>query len=113
MDKRTYILYPDPLLEQVAGFDWDEGNLEKCHKHCVSSEQIDQVFRGTPHVVPDVRHSKSETRYLGIGRDAEGRYILVAFTLRTLAGERMIRPISARFMHAKEIAHYETQVKSS
>lgn len=111
MDKRTYILYRGPV-EQVAGFDWDEGNLEKCRKHGVSSEQIDEVLRGTPYVFPDVRHSKSETRYLGIGRDAEGRYILVAFTLRTPAGERLIRPISARFMHAKEITYYERQIKS-
>ena len=26
------ILYPGPLLEEVAGFDWDEGNLEKCRE---------------------------------------------------------------------------------
>lgn len=33
--------------------------------------------------------------------------VFVAFTLRVRAGHRWIRPISARYMHAKEIPHYE------
>jgi uncharacterized DUF497 family protein len=100
------------MLEQVAGFDWDEGNRDKCRKHGVTLEQIEQLFRSTPHVFPALKHSKPETRYLAIGRDAEGRHIFVAFTLRNRAGQRLIRPISARFMHAKEIAHYEAQVQN-
>ena len=36
----------------------------------------------------------------------------MAFTLRSRAGQRLIRPISARFMHAKEIAHYEAQIQN-
>jgi hypothetical protein len=36
-----------------------------------------------------------------------GRPLFVAFTLRTRDNRQLIRPISARFMHAKEIAAYE------
>ena len=100
------------MLEQVAGFDWDEGNRDKCCKHGVKLEQIEQLFGSTPHVFPALEHSKPETRYLAIGRDVEGRHIFVAFTVRNRAGQRLIRPISARFMHAKEIAHYEAQVQN-
>lgn len=100
------------MLEQVAGFDWDEGNRDKCRKHGVRLEQIEEIFRSAPHVVPALKPSRSEPRYLAIGRDAEGRHIFVAFTFRNRAGQRLIRPISARFMHAREIAHYEAQVQN-
>jgi uncharacterized DUF497 family protein len=31
----------------------------------------------------------------------------VAFTIRRIDGESFIRPISARYMHRKEIEHYD------
>ncbi|MGH8136764.1 MAG: BrnT family toxin [Steroidobacteraceae bacterium] len=96
------------MRERVAGFDWDEGNREKCQKHDVTVAQIEAAFRGPMRVFPDPGHSAAEMRYLGIGR-AAGRHTLTAFTYRTIDGERLIRPISARFMHAKEIQHYEAQ----
>jgi uncharacterized DUF497 family protein len=40
---------------------------------------------------------------------AAGRHLLIAFTRRAIGGQLFIRPISARFMHAKEIQHYEAQ----
>lgn len=58
---------------------------------------------------PDPAHSATETRYLGIGLTASGRYVLVAFTYRETEKQQFIRPVSARFMHAKEIKHYEAQ----
>ena len=64
-------------------------------------------------VFPDSAHSASEARYLGIGRLASGRYVLVAFTYREIEKRRFIRPISARFMHTKEINHYEAQSQES
>jgi uncharacterized DUF497 family protein len=57
------------MAEAVAGFNWDEGNREKCRKHGVTIEEIE----------------------------------------REIQKKRFIRPISARFMHAKEIKHYEAQ----
>ena len=96
--------------ETVAGFDWDEGNRGKCEKHGVTQEEIESVFRGGGiRVYPDPAHSAVETRYLGVGRTTSGRYVLVAFTYREIEKQRYIRPISCRFMHAKEIRHYEKQ----
>jgi uncharacterized protein len=97
------------MKESVDGLNWDEANREKCRKHGVSLEEIETAFRGPMRVFPDPAHSATETRYLGIGRTASGRRVLVAFTYRTIEEQRFIRPISARFMHAKEIKHYEAQ----
>lgn len=98
------------MIEAVAGFDWDDGNREKCCKHGATREEIESVFRGgTLRLYPDPAHSVSETRYLGIGRTDTGRHVLVAFTYREIEKQRLIRPISARYMHAKEIKHYEAQ----
>ena len=94
----------------IAGFDWDDGNWPKCGRHGVSVEEIEEVFRSDPWVFPDPQHSTRETRMLAIGQVVStGRYVFVAFTLRRFGENRRIRPISARYMHAREIAHYERQ----
>jgi len=98
------------VSERVAGFDWDDCNRTKCTGHGVSIDEIESVFRGEIWVFPDLAHSIRETRFLGIGRTSAGRYVFTAFTLRTRHGERWIRPISARFMHAKEVSHYQAEI---
>jgi len=60
-------------------------------------------------VLPDPLHSKSEERFKAVGRSAAGRWIFVVFTVRARRGKRFIRPISARFMHKKEVEHYEKE----
>jgi len=92
---------------RVSGFDWDEGNREKCQKHGVSIAQIEDFFMNSPRIAPDSKHSDSEDRLIAIGRVKAGRPIFVAFTLRTKEGRRLIRPVSARYMHAKEMEAYE------
>lgn len=92
---------------KIAGFDWDEGNWPKCGKHGVSREEIEQVFSGSPVVMPDP--SPNEPRMRAIGKTAAGRYVFVVFMPREIAGSTKLRPISARYMHQKEIIHYESQ----
>jgi len=99
--------------DAVVGFDWDDGNRKKCQKHGVTLEEIEAALRGSVSVFPDPAHSAVETRYLGIGITAAGRHLLIAFTRRAIGGQLFIRPISARFMHAKEIQHYEAQSQDS
>ena len=88
------------------GFDWDEGNREKCQKHGVSLSEIERLFFSLPVIWPDPAHSQDEARFLAIGRSSKERYIFAAFTIREREGKRYIRPISARYMHQKEIEHY-------
>ncbi len=91
----------------VEGFDWDEGNRAKCQRHGVTITEIEAVLRGQPRIAPDPNHSADEDRLIAIGRNAQNRPLFVAFTLRTLREERLIRPITARYMHAREIQRYE------
>jgi uncharacterized protein len=93
----------------VAGFDWDEGNLAKCAKHGVSIEEIEAFFLGGPVVAPDPAHSAVEDRLIAVGRTVQGRALFVAFTIREKQGHRLIRPVSARYMHEKEIEAYEKE----
>lgn len=92
---------------KVAGFDWDDGNWPKCGKHGVSREEIEQVLLGWPAVMPDPH--PDEPRMRVIGTTTAGRYVFLVAMLRTIDGQARLRPISARFMHQKEIDHYERQ----
>ena len=60
-------------------------------------------------MLPDPMHSKSEERFKAIGQSEDGRWIFVVFTLRTRSGRKLVRPISARYMHKKEVDHYEKE----
>ncbi len=98
---------------QFHGFDWDEGNVAKCQKHGLSVEEIESLFEGAFDVFPDVAHSNVETRLRAIGRGASGRWLFCAFTIRQIGSLNLVRPISARYMHAREVAYYEKEVASS
>lgn len=89
---------------RITGFDWDSGNWPKCGKHGVNREEIERLFlEGQARVAPDIKHTtQTESRHIAVGR-VDNRALFVAFAFR----ENRIRPISARYMHAKEISHYE------
>jgi hypothetical protein len=93
----------------LAGFDWDKDNREKCRKHGVSIAEIEYLLANEPAIAPDLRHSADEDRFIAIGRSEEGRPLFVAFTIRTKKGRRLIRVVTARYMHAKEIERYEKE----
>ena len=91
----------------LAGFDWGQGNLEKCQQHGVSVAEIEGLF-ARPHTLRiDLEHSLTEERLRAIGKTRFGRFIFLVFTLRERAGKLYIRPISARYMHRREIERYE------
>jgi uncharacterized DUF497 family protein len=93
-------------LSQIAGFDWDLGNVRKNEKHGVSMAEAEQVFFNAPLLLlEDAAHSDSETRFHALGKTDEARALHVTFTLRQSGG--LIRVISARDMHRKERAVYE------
>jgi uncharacterized DUF497 family protein len=92
------------------GFDWDSGNLAKCQKHGVTVAEIESLFSGTPLVAPDSLHSMHEQRFRAVGRTITKRPLFVVFTLRKNGETLMIRPISARYMHKKEIEAHEKEI---
>ena len=97
----------------VAGFDWDRGNRTKCQKHGVSIEAIESLFTRAVAILPDDAHSEQEQRFRAIGWTDENRAVFVVFTLRRQGrnpdSDLLIRPISARYMHKKEIESYEKE----
>lgn len=95
-------------FDRVEAFDWDDGNARKStEKHGVSQAEAEQVFFGEPLlVVADARHSGIEARYHALGRTLDGRLLHMSFTLRD--DGRKLRAISARAMHRKERAIYES-----
>ena len=96
------------ISSRVQGFDWDDGNRAKCQKHGVSIPEIEALFMNAPRIAPDPKHSDDEDRMIAVGRTNAGRPVFVAFTIRT-KNRRLIRPVTARYMHAKEIAAYEKE----
>ena len=93
---------------KTAGFDWDDGNWPKCGKHGVSRAEIEDVLLNTPAVMPDPH--PEEPRLRAIGKTFAGRYVFLVFMVRTFDDQLFLRPISARFMHQKEINHYENKI---
>jgi uncharacterized DUF497 family protein len=100
------------MTRKIAGFDWDAGNIGKCRKHGVTLADIEAAFMAGPDVAPDMKHSGAEQRFIAIGKDKVGRPLFIAFTFRVQKGATYIRPISARYMHEKEIRAYETRSKN-
>jgi uncharacterized DUF497 family protein len=97
------------MIEGISGFEWDEDDLEKSQKHGVSVAEIEGLFGRSHAIHVDLEHSDDEERLRAIGRSNKGRYVFLVFTIRKRSGERFIRPISARYMHRKEVEHYEKE----
>ncbi|MGQ0684228.1 BrnT family toxin [Bradyrhizobium sp.] len=94
-------------LEQIVGFDWDEGNSRKsADKHDVSQAEAESIFFNDPLILAeDLRHSGREQRFNALGKTSQDRLLHVTFTLRRSG--TMTRVISARDMHRKERRFYE------
>jgi uncharacterized protein len=97
---------------EFSGFDWDGANRTKCQKHGVTIAAIESLFLRGVMILPDTGHSQKELRYRAIGYTGQERAVFVVFTMRRRAGERFIRPISARYMHKKEADHYAETYKT-
>ncbi|MFZ0679397.1 BrnT family toxin [Candidatus Binatus sp.] len=94
-----------------SGFAWDNANRSKCQKHGVSIAEMEHVLaHAKTLIVPDLKNSRAEPRFLAIGPTEEGRYTFVVFTPRQTRSGIFMRPISARYMHRKEIKKYEQEI---
>lgn len=93
-------------LTKISGFDWDDGNARKNHKHGVSMAEAEQVFFNAPLLLlADEKHSGTELRLHALGRTDVERLLHITFTLRKTGS--LIRVISARDMHRKERTIYD------
>ncbi len=92
-------------MENLTGFDWDDGNRDKNWiKHKVSNSECEEIFFNLPLLVEaDAKHSIFEKRYYVLGQTNQSRFLFVIFTERN----QKIRVISARDMNRKERSIYE------
>jgi uncharacterized DUF497 family protein len=92
---------------EFAGFDWDFGNRAKCLAHGLSTAEIESVFQGPVVVLPDKDNLQGEQRFRAIGNTSMGRKAFIVFTWRKHGKRELLRPISARCMHKREVRTYE------
>jgi uncharacterized DUF497 family protein len=90
---------------KVAGIEWDGGNWPKSGKHGVAREDIEYALRHMTFRIPDP--NPAEARYRTASRAPDGRPVFIVYTHRQRDGDVWLRPISARYMHGKEVKHYE------
>jgi len=90
---------------EYGGFQWDAGNRAHCFKHGVSRDEIEHVLARMTFVIPDP--FPGEPRLRTAGMTEAGRHVFVVFMFREAGEDRLIRPISARYMHEKEVQAYE------
>jgi uncharacterized DUF497 family protein len=90
--------------------EWDEGNWPKCAKHGVTKAEIEALLLwGDPMIMADRTQGLAEARYNAVGRTEQGRALFIVYTVRMRLGVPYFRPISARYMHAREMANYDRQ----
>jgi uncharacterized DUF497 family protein len=93
-------------------FEWDPRKaVANADKHGVTFEIAVTVF-ADPDALdgPDLAHSAIEARALRLGRAADGRVLMVAYTVRTGDDDaEKIRLISARRASRRERAAYQTR----
>ena len=102
------------MVLQFDGFDWDRGNRAKCQKHGLSIALIESLFARPLAILPSAADSQDERRFCAVGQTGNGRRVFLVFTLRRKGDKhggdkQLIRPISARYMHKKEIESYEKE----
>ena len=93
-------------------FEWDPRKaVANADKHGVTFDDAATVFLD-PNALdgPDLDHSTVEARYLRLGRAADGRVLMVAYTLRQGDSDaEKIRLISARRASRRERAAYDAE----
>ena len=92
-----------------SGFEWDAGDRVKCQKHGLTIEDVEHVLAHNETVIIPLDRFE-EPRFIAVGRTAQGRFAFVVFTPCEKDGDRVQRPISARYMHLREIRRYEQEI---
>ena len=83
------------------------GNCQSAASTVSLVKKLSRCYQGSHAVMADPH--PHEPRMRAIGKTAAGRFVFLVFMLRKLDRKTLIRPVSARYMHQKEIDHYESQ----
>lgn len=87
------------LPDEITGFEWDEGNIDKNWiLHQVSNSESEEIFFNKPLIISLAKYLEKEARHFALGITDAGRKLALVYTIR---GNK-IRVISARDMSRKE-----------
>ena len=92
---------------KISGIIWFDDIADKLEwKHGVSTDEVEQVFLGKPHIEfkEKGKTDPDEDLYVALGRTEAGRHLFVAFILKP--GQQAL-PISARDQTRSERKYYE------
>jgi len=92
------------VLDQIAGFDWDNANVGHILRHAVTPFEVEEATGGKHAIIP-ARTVKRERRWKLFGKTASGRYLVVVFTLR----RKLFRTVTAYEMDSVERSKYAPQ----
>ena len=85
-----------------SGFAWDSANHLKCQEHGVSVAEVEHVLaHAATLIVPDLKNSRAEPRFLAIGQTEEWAIRLGRFHAEANR-RRNTRAAYQRTLHAQE-----------
>jgi len=86
-------------------FNWDQDNINKNRKkHKVHFKEAEEIFFDKRiKTFEDIKHSKTEVRFIALGQTNKKRKLCLSFTIRN----KKIRVISARDQSRRERKLYE------
>ena len=94
------------MLDCLLGFDWDVHNVGHISAHQVMPPDVEQTVRGRHIIIPAASRS-GEKRWKLFGRSADGRYLVVVFTIRN----SRFRTVTAYTMNQSERRIYAPQIE--
>lgn len=99
-------------VKKEISFEWDKWNQNKSFKkHKVTNREAEEAFQDKKGVIfEDIKHSKSESRFILIGKTKKGRLLFTIFTIRR---KDKIRIISSRDTNRKEVPYYEKKTNTT
>ena len=88
----------------VERFDWDDANVNHIARHDIVPDEVEEIFISKYYLF----RSRS-SRYIVLGRTAEGRYLTCVFEKGDNPG--LIRVVTARDMDHKERTLFKRKVR--
>ena len=93
------------MLDGAKGFDWDLHNVGHVARHGVHPAEVEEAVE-LAHVIIPAKDMHGEKRWKLFGRSADGRYLVVVFTIR----DDRLRPVTAHTMNERERRIYAPEI---
>jgi len=104
----TELVYTIAVLDALKGFDWDLHNVGHVARHGVDPWEVEEAVE-RPHVIAPAKDIRGEKRWKLFGTSADGRYLVVVFTIR----DERLRPVTAHTMNQRERRIYAPEIDNA